>query len=342
MALSMGITVSEGFPGQQMEGFGLSSTTEVQQSMGFQQCHPDDGRLTHFRLFEYDVKDMYFRISVPAALEAVEACLRLARERLGRQWVAISRFHRHEDRMGTGSERLYRNYRLAALLEFVKFELQGNHYARVGYIGYEQLHGVPMGGEASAQIAAAYCLIRDIRTRVSSQCAGFTFFRFRDNLPGILDSRRTDVATIGNFFTEVYDLPMKLEATGCELTTLEMRVVLVADELGYFMKPQYYDVLKQGFLDKSYKMPAVWSPNRRIFLQSVIPAHLLKCVQYASSTICQNIGLVNCVFGYIYAGLPWQDVLYRLIRYAVYHRLPKHLCRMLELLLQRHSDYFPP
>ena len=70
-----------------------------------------------------------------------------------------------------------------------------------------------MGGEASAQISAAYFLMRDIRERVATQCRGFSFFRFRDNLPGILDTQVTTVEAIGHFFQDMYELPMK--AGGC-------------------------------------------------------------------------------------------------------------------------------
>ena len=243
--------------------------------------------------------------------------------------------------MGTGSNRLFWNFRLEEILEFVRFELHGNHYAHVGHIGYAQSRGVPMGGEASAQVAAAYCLVQDIQLSIASQCLGFTFFRFRDNLPGIYDSTITNVNDIGTFFETFYNLPMKLESTGSELTTLEMQVVLVDDELGFYMKPQYFDILHSGHMHRDYRIPAKWSPNQRIFLQSVVPSSLLKSIKYASSARCEYIGLINCVFGYICSGLRWSDVLFRLLRYALLRRLSAAVNAFLHYMLRAHLDFFP-
>ena len=341
LAQNMDVTISEGFPGDSENRPGTGQNN-VRGSLGLDKCWIDDNRLTDYKLFEYDVKDMYFRIPVDEALDAIEACLKLAKERFGRRWVAVNRLNRADDRMGTGSEQLFWNVRLDDIYQFVKFELKGNHFARVGYVGYAQSRGVPMGGEASAQIAAAYCLTRDIKSNICSQCHGFTFFRFRDNLPGILNIHVTSVEEVGQFFERVYELPMKLESVGSKLTTLEMEVALVGSTIGFYMKPQFYDILQHGLLDKAHKLPAPWSLNCTVFMQSAVPSALLKCVTYASSVQCQYIGVINCIFGYILSGLRWSRVLFRLLRYAVLRRLPKHVYEVLSYLLRKRLDYFPP
>ena len=139
----------------------------------------------------------------------------------------------------------------------------------------------------------------------------------------------------------MYELPMKLEDVGKQLTTLEMHVVLINDNMGFFVKPQFYDVLDKGMMQKSHKIPAKWSLNRSLFLRSVVPASLLKCIAYASSDICKRIGVINCIFGYVLAGLPWKQVLYRLLRYTVTRELPKEVFMFIGYLLRRQSDLFP-
>ena len=117
---------------------------------------------------------------------------------------------------------------------------------------------------------------------------------------------------------------------------------MAGSSVAFYMKPQFFDVLKHGLLDRSHKLPALWSSNRRIFMQSALPSTLLKCVKYAASTQCQVIGLINCVFGYILSGLRWNQVLFRLLRYTVLKRLPQNVHDVLSYLLRKHLDYFPP
>ena len=276
-------------------------------------------------LFELDMANMYYNISKEVAMDAVTNFLRMTQDTFRRRNVAVSKTSRECDRMGTGSSQLYYNFTLKALESFVGFELFGNHRARVGYIGYEQTKGVPMGGECSAQICAVVFFMVDIRQGLHSQTLGFSFFRFRDNLPGILDRTRTSMKEVKQKLTERYGMPLKTEGEGGELVTLEQRILLTEAGLNFMLKPHLYSIGQGGYRQLRHRVPPAWSTNRKAYLGSVLPNTVLKCTHYASNRIMVAYGLVNSVLGLVHSGYKIKDILSRVYRCTLWHSSTCHL-----------------
>ena len=140
-----------------------------------------------------------------------------------------------------------------------------------------------MGGRISAQLTGIMFLMADLDCRISQLCVGFTFFRFRDNLPDIFDPSRISLAEIQALFIRVYGMPCKIEQSGDTLISLEMRIFMHAGNLRWCHKSRLANVWDPELPTPNDRVPARWSSNRRLYLHTVLPSALSKCVLYGSS-----------------------------------------------------------
>jgi len=115
--------------------------------------------------------------------------------------------------------------------------------ARVGRLAYRQTLGIPMGGLPGAALANIQLLMFELQHKAMHVTRNFFFFRYLDNLPGVLDIRLTDLSTVEKLFLQIYKMPLKLEQAGKTIDTLEMRVSLLDGNFGYASKPLLMDTI---------------------------------------------------------------------------------------------------
>ena len=305
-------------------------------SMGVQrddQPSSTDTDNQNFILFEYDMNNMYYHLDKQQVWTAAKKFLTMVRSEFRRRCVAVSKFSRTEDRMGSGSGKFYSTFTLNQLQAFIHCELFLNHYGRFGYVSFEQRIGVPMGGAASAQLASLMFFMRDMEYRHSLRLQGFSYFRYRDNLPGILDTRKTSLTSVKQLLTAIYGMELKLEDSGDRLQTLEMTLYLSNNVLSHELKPQLYDHRAGGPLDKMHKVPPFWSSGRPSYLRTVIPSILRKCVAYGSSEQWVKSGILNAFTGLVLGDFTVQEIGYRFLRVASNIVMPAYVTTYLSFLL---------
>lgn len=270
---------------------------------------------SRYQLFEYDMSNMYYNVDQRAAIRAVEAFVGIARGVFRRRVVAVNKANPAEDRMGSGSGNLYWNLTFTELLNFVQFQMKINNRARVGYIGFRQTVGVPMGGECSGQLTQIYFFMKDFELRLISQALtkGFSYYRYRDNLPGIYDTTQTNLQEIKHFLEAGYGLPLKLEDAGHTLVTLELSLKLVDNNLNFLLKPHMADLEKKIVSTIPPRVPAWWSTNRIFFLKTVIPGLVQKSVVYGSSQAYIQLGILNAIVSLVHGGFTLSELRFRMI-----------------------------
>ena len=283
-------------------------------------------------LFEFDFSNMYYHINKSVLVTMVEQFLDTLVSLFRRRCVAISKSSSKLDRIGSGTGRYFVTLSFLQIMEYIRYELQGNHYARVGFIAYQQCVGVPMGGRCSAQLCSIFFMMRELQCHMShsSLVSGFQFWRFRDNLPGVVDLDVCSLAFIENFFVTNYGLPVKLEQSGVILHSLEVTIFLCYSSmcgwnLEYYHRPLLYDSLYDGIYPATSRIPAKWSINRSIYLRTVVPNVLLKCCLYASSPFLVRLSIVNFLRGLYLFGFEFPDLRYRILKGCLRHQLPASL-----------------
>ena len=233
------------------------------------------------RLFEYDFDNMYYNINKELLYSLVQDFFLLISSTFRRRCVAVNKTDQSMDRLGSGSAKFYVNFSLMELKQMVYFDLFYNHVAHFGLFAFTQEVGVPMGGHLSAQLTSIFFIMTEIKHKLLQRCLplGFSFFRFRDNLPGWYHTGLCSLTDIHQFFVTFYQLPVKLESSGPVLMSLESVIHLCPDLhnvpnmlFGWRFSPKF----------SSTRVPMLWSANRARYLQTVLPSLLLKCMRLAS------------------------------------------------------------
>ena len=286
---------------------------------------------SHLSLFEFDFSNMFYNIDKTTLLLLVEQFLDTLVSMLRRRCVAVSKVSSKLDRIGSGTGRYFVTLSFLQIFEYIRYELDGNHFARVGFTAFQQCVGVPMGGRCSAQLCSIFFMMRELQCRMShfSLLAGFQFWRFRDNLPGVVDLDICSLDTIEKFFVTKYGLPVKLEQSGVILHSLEVTIFLCFSisgwDLQYYHRPLLFDSLYDGLYPASSRVPAKWSVNRTVYLRTIIPNVLLKCCLYASSPFLVCLSLLNFLRGLYLFGFEFPDLRFRTIKACIGHHLPAFL-----------------
>ena len=295
----------------------------------------------HLLLFEYDLDSMYYHLDQQACITALQDFFLLFKDLFKRRTVAISKQDRSLDRIGSGSRELYTNILITDLLTFCEFELRGNSVARVGSMAYRQTIGIPMGGFPSAPLANICLLMRELRCNAMGLSRDFFYFRYLDNLPGILDQRFTTLDDVCALFLRIYKMPMKLEQSGCTIDTLEMRISLVGGTLSYSSKPLLWDQAGNSIDGTIRRIPPIWCEKRSIFLNYYLPSAFLKCVRYSSNYLSFLLGTENLVLGLLAHGFTLASLLAILRRIFYMRHFPPALFQYLSHILYVRSDRLP-
>jgi len=116
----------------------------------------------------------------------------------------------------------------------------------------------------------------------------------------VMDVRLTTLPAVEQAFRDIYRMPLKLEATGVVLDTLELRVTLTTGTLAYSPKPMLHDIMAPPLppINQSIcRIPPHWCSNRKGFLSFYLPGAVLKCIRNSSNIIGMIIGLKNLIYG---------------------------------------------
>ena len=187
--------------------------------------------------------------------------------------------------------------------------------------------------------------MRELTTRALHITRNFWYFRYLDNLPGILDTRTTTLLDVERAFRRIYDMPLKLESAGIILDTLELRVTLTGEHIAYAPKPMLHDILAPPMqpLDPSIcRIPPYWCSNRKGFLGFYLPSALLKCVRNASSLLGMVMGFYNLMYGLQKHGYTISTLL-ALLKAFCYSRniMSFFFFPLMSYLLEKHLDLQP-
>ena len=295
----------------------------------------------HLQLFEFDLDSMYYQIDQPACLQAVKDFFHMFKDLFKRRTVAISHQNRSLDRVGSGSRELYTNIPIVDIITFCEFELLGNSVARVGSICYRQTVGIPMGGIPSAPLANIYLLMREIACRAMHISRDFFYFRYLDNLPGVIDLRFTSLAEVKAVFLCIYRMPLKLEQSGCSIDTLEMRIAIIDGQFQYSSKPLLADQVGHTIDGTVQRVPPLWCEKRSRFLGYYVPSAFLKCVRYSSNFTGFLIGVENLVQGLLGQNFALGSLLAVIKHVILVKALPYSLFQFLSHLLRLRLDMYP-
>ena len=296
------------------------------------------------RLFEYDLDSMYYYIPQQECVDAVRSFLQMFKHVFRRKQVAICRENRALDRIGSGSAEIFTNIPLTRLLQFCEYEVLGNSIARIGFIVYRQRCGIPMGGFPSAHLANIYLLMKEIQGSALHVSRHFFYFRYLDNLPGIMDLRVTTLQQIRQCFLDLYQIPLKLEQEGLVLNTLELRVTLCSGCIAYSHRSLLSDCMSPPLpvVDSSIqRVPPRWCARYHAFLHYYLPGAILKCIRYSSNLCSMLISFRNLISGLILHGYSLTTLLTFLLQYYRRKNFPGQLFHYVCGYLQLHLDLYP-
>ena len=291
--------------------------------------------------FEYDLDSMYYQIDQAACVTALHSFFHMFQNVFKRRTVAISRHDKSLDRIGSGSRELFVTIPLPELLSFSEFERLGNSVARVGRISYRQTCGIPMGGLPSAHLASIYLLMLEVQRKAMHLTKDFFFFRYLDNLPGVLDTRVTGLDTVKQTFLKIYGMPLKLEQSGCSIDTLEMRVSVIGDCFSYSSKPLLFDQVGNTIDGSIQRVPPPWCAKRPFFLGYYVPSAFLKCVRYSYNFLDFMISVENLIIGLMDFGFLIGNILAILKHFFQVKALCSNLFTYISYLLRLRLDLHP-
>ena len=269
-------------------------------------------------LFEFDLDCMFYNINKDVCLRYVHDFFELMRVQYRRRTVAISKCARSLDRIGSGSHQFFHTINISDLLNYCVYELFYNDIARVGFIGYRQSIGVPMGGHISAQLATIFCVMSEVQqaglpSYLLPMGALPSFpvraFRYMDNIAGAYDAALVNIPTIMNFLAGVYRMPLKLEQSGFFLMSLEQCVISFPDGIQFMSKPLLHDCLNLVPVNTSIcRIPPVISPSFPPFMRMYVSSAFLKSFRYASSPAFTSLAIQNLVLGLQHHGFSFADI----------------------------------
>lgn len=284
------------------------------------------------QLFEFDFSNMYYNVNKDQLINLIAKFFTVMTGVFRRRCVAISHLTNKLDRLGSGTGKYYHTLSFQQILQYCNYELYGNHFGRFGLVGFEQLIGVPMGGRCSAQFTSIFFMLLEVEHRLAfrSLQKGFVFWRYRDNLPGVLDLGRCSLDDVELCFSQWYGMPVKLEQNGYHIISLEMDISLLFDDMqGFYLrwyhKPWLFDSVLRIPLLNVNRVPNTWSANRSLFLRIVIPNFLLKCVLYASAPVLALLGIRNLLYGLFVWGFSFPDLRFRALQSVSRHGLPVYV-----------------
>ena len=90
-------------------------------------------------------------------------------------------------------------------------------------------------------------------------------------------------------------MPLKLEQEGLILDTLEMRIHIIGEEIGYGSKPLLSDQIGCTIDGSIQRIPPLWCEKRKLFLNYYLPSAFLKCIRYSSNFLAFILSMENLV-----------------------------------------------
>ena len=198
----------------------------------------------------------------------------------------------------------------------------------------------PWGASPSGPMTNIYLLMQEINGQAMHVTRDFFFFRYLDNLPGILDLRLTTLEQVKAMFLDIYKMPLKLEQKGCFLDTLEMRVTIIGT-FEYSVKPLLQDQIGHTIDGTIKRIPPLWCEKRSRFLNYYLPSALLKCIRYSSNFLNFMLSVENLVLGLLDHAFTLHTLIAILRHIFHVKELPMSLFYYLSHLLQLRLDLLP-
>ena len=238
---------------------------------------------------ELDLEDMYFNIpkaQMPDAFQYLLPKIAAASYIKGRSrravldWVSVSRIAKKLHTHGRAANQdAYTYVSIDLLKDYLVFELQGNHLFRVGSWVLAQIHGIPLGGNISAQLASLYLMVREIiALDVSLFGSRVLCTRYRDNIYffGPPVSVYPHLRTWQDTLRAVYAIPVTFEQAGSTVDLLEVCVHMLTQGLSVTLRPKACDILS-GKITSILRWPDAFSTSTGFVPQSMNPAVMGQC-----------------------------------------------------------------
>ena len=183
--------------------------------------------------------------------------------------------------------------------------------------------------------------MKELQQRTIHLTKDFFFFRYLDNLPGVLDTRITDLCVVKRSFLNVYGMPLKLEQSGCCIDTLEMRVSIIGGCFSYASKPLLADQIGASIDGSIQRIPPVWCAKRPLFLNYYVPSVVMKCIRYSSNFLDFMISLENLSQGLLEHGFLLCQILAIIQQVFKVKAFSHHLFTFISYLLCLRLDLRP-
>ena len=130
-------------------------------------------------------------------------------------------------------------------------------------------------------------------------------------------------------------MPCKVEQSGTSLISLEMRLFLLSGHLAWCHKSRLANVWSSESNVANERVPALWSSNRGIYLRTILPSALMKCVHYGSSPDMACVAILNLIVGLSRVGFPIPTVIHRLLSCTIRRAYPNYVTEYLHTLLRQ-------